>query len=81
MHIYIVWEGVLNPFPNKWKTFKTVTNLPRSASHRKFTSKSNSTMLRETAKNPSATSQTVQASISVLHRKVANHKTSRVMSI
>jgi len=37
---------------HKWKEFKTAVNLPRNGRPRKFTSRSNFTMLRETAKKP-----------------------------
>ncbi|XP_053577468.1 uncharacterized protein LOC128666737 isoform X3 [Bombina bombina] len=56
----------------KWKTFKTVANLPRSGRPSKFTPRSDRAMLREIAKKPRVTSQTLQASVSMLNVKVHN---------
>ena len=70
----------IRPFPNylesiiqqrerlfTLKTFETDANLSRSEHVSMFTSKSDCTMLRETIKNPEATSQTLQASVSMLN--------------
>ena len=57
---------------HKWRTFKTVVNLPRSVRSflppSKFTPKSDRAMLRETEnkKKARATSQTLQASVNML---------------
>ena len=50
---------------HKWKTFKTAVHLPRSECPSKFIPRPECTMLRETAKHPRATSQTLQAAVSV----------------
>jgi len=50
----------------KLKTFKIVANLLRSGCPSKFTATSNCAMPRETAKKTKATSQTLQASVSML---------------
>jgi len=42
----------------KWKTFKTVANLPRSGRPSKFTPRSNCAMLKEITKHPRTKPQT-----------------------
>jgi len=56
---------------HKWKTFKAVANLGRPS---KFNPRSDCAMLRETVENPRATSQTLQASVSMLNVKVHDSK-------
>jgi len=75
---------IIKPFPNyveshhsterkiihKWKSYRTVVNLPRSGPTIKLTTRSDCAMLRETAKNPRTTFQTLQASVSMLNVNV-----------
>ena len=60
-----VHHSTVRKIIHKWKTFKTVANLPR-----KFTPWSDCSMFRDTVKNPRATSQTLQASVSMLNVRV-----------
>lgn len=54
----------------QWKTFKSSASLPSSGCPSKFISRSDCPMLRGTAKNPRATAQTLQHSISTSNIKV-----------
>ena len=65
-----VHHSTLRKIIHKWETFKTVANLPRSGRPSNFTPRSDHAMLREIAKNPGVTSQTLQASVSMLNVKV-----------
>jgi len=55
---------------HKWKTFKTVANLPRRGHPSKFTPRSDRVMVREIADSPRTTPQTLQASVNMLNHKV-----------
>nr|XP_028576306.1 zinc finger protein 577-like isoform X2 [Podarcis muralis] len=65
-----VHHSTIRKIIQKWKTFQTVANLPRSGRPSKFTPRSDRAMLREIAKNPRVTSQALQASVSMLNVKV-----------
>ena len=62
--ITVQWKLLLT------KKFTAVANLPRHGLPRRFTPRSGHAVLRETAKNPRAPSQILQASISMLNVKV-----------
>jgi len=47
-----VHHSAVRKIIHKWKTFRTVVNLPRSGLPSKFTPSSDCAMLRETATNP-----------------------------
>ncbi|CAI5768315.1 TCB1 transposase [Podarcis lilfordi] len=65
-----VHHSTIRKIIQKWKTFQTVVNLPRSGRPCKFTPRSDRAMLREIAKNPRVTSRALQASVSTLNVKV-----------
>ena len=55
---------------HKWKIFKTAVNPPRSGCPNKFIQGSDRAILRKSTKKPRATSQTLQALVSILNDKV-----------
>lgn len=66
---------------HKWKTFRTAANLLRSGRPSKFTPRSDRAVLTETAKNPKATPQTIQASVSMLNVTVPLEKTKQIWPV
>ncbi|KAM3912509.1 uncharacterized protein RB166_019314 isoform 2-T2 [Leptodactylus fuscus] len=71
-----VHHSTVRKIIHKWKTFKTVGNLPRSGRPSKFTPSLDRAMFREIVKNPRATYKTLQASVSMLNIQV-HHSTIR----
>jgi len=62
---FLLYHPTVGEIIHKWKTFKSVVNPPRTGCPSKFTSRSGREMLRERV-----TSQTLQASVSMLNIQV-----------
>ena len=75
-HLQIIWSLSFSSAKDysQWKAFELVDYLHRNGRCRKFTQRSDCAILREIRKSPKATSQTPQASVSMLNVKVHNSK-------